>query len=110
MPARQPKSRLQAPNPESAQGQIVLGNSAAPATASPNAMPRVQVLSRTEFRRFELQATDARMPASVKANLLKELQNKIGAIPESELAPEVRELLDMLRKETGAGKTAEKAA
>ena len=63
-------------------------------------LPRVQVLSPTELRRFQLLATDARLTDAAKADVLKDLQGKIGTVAESELAPEVREVLDMLRSST----------
>ena len=61
--------------------------------------PRVQVLSPTELSKIQLMATDSQMPQALKAEALKDLESKIGVIPESDLAPEVREVLDMLRKE-----------
>jgi len=71
--------------------------------------PHVQVLNPTDLLVFQLKATDPLLPAAAKAELLKELLKKIGNVPESELSPEVRELLNMLRSEVaskdGGGKT-----
>ncbi|MGD0088724.1 MAG: hypothetical protein ABSE73_02285 [Planctomycetota bacterium] len=71
--------------------------------------PHVQVLNPTELLAFQLKATDPLLPAAAKAEALKELLKKIGSVPESELSPEVRELLNSLRSEVaiknGADKT-----
>lgn len=65
-------------------------------------VPRVQVLSPAQMRKLELIATDNQLPAFMKTDALKELNEAIGGVSESELTPDVRQLLDMLRKDTGA--------
>ena len=73
--------------------------------------PHVQVLNPSDLLVFQLKATDPLLPAAAKAEVLRELLKKIGAVPETELSPEVRELLDMLRSEValknGGGKNGE---
>lgn len=64
--------------------------------------PHVQVLKPTDLLVFQLKATDPLLPPAAKAEALKELLKKIGNVPESELAPEVRELLNLLRGEAAA--------
>ncbi|HYG76152.1 MAG TPA: hypothetical protein VEK08_14200, partial [Planctomycetota bacterium] len=59
--------------------------------------PRVQVLPPTELWKFQLMISDPELSPELKAQALKELQQKIGNIPESELTPEVREILSALR-------------
>ena len=71
-------------------------------------LPRVQVLSPAQLRKLELMATDDKMPAPMKADALKELNDAIGGLPESELTPEVRQLLEMLRKDVGIKKDVKK--
>jgi len=74
--------------------------------------PRVQPLSPTELWKLQLRASDPSLSAEQKRELLNELQQKTGAIPESELTSEIRELLNQLRepnagiKSTQADKTA----
>jgi hypothetical protein len=69
------------------------------------------VLNPSDLLVFQLKATDPLLPAAAKAEVLKELLKKIGTVPETELSPEVRELLDMLRSEVslknGGGKNGE---
>lgn len=65
--------------------------------------PRVQPLSPTELWKLQLQASDPSITAEQKRQLLNELQQKTGSIPESELTSEIRELLSQLReKESGS--------
>jgi len=74
-------------------------------TAASNA-PRVQPLSPTELWKLQLRASDPSLTADQKRQLLNELQQKTGAIPEGELTSEIRELLSQLREpETGAKPT-----
>lgn len=73
----------------------------------PGEAPRVQILSPTQLKKFQLLATDEKLSQAEKSKIEMELRDKIGAIPESELAPALRELLDMLREETGGKKKAD---
>jgi hypothetical protein len=73
------------------------GGGAGGVLATPGQTPRVQVLKPTELLAFQLTATDPQLPPAARAAALKELLRKIGNVPESELAPEVRELLEALR-------------
>src|SRR5205823_5903359 len=59
-----------------------------------------------DLRKFELIATDDRLSPEQKAAALRELTGAIGNIPESELTSAERQVLEMLRKETAAGKDA----
>ncbi len=59
--------------------------------------PRVQVLAPTELLRLQLLATDPQAVPEQQAEALKELLNRIGNVPESELAPDVRDLLNAMR-------------
>jgi hypothetical protein len=59
--------------------------------------PRVQVLKPTDLLSFRLLASDPNLDPAKRAAALKELLRKIGTVPESELAPDVRELLEALR-------------
>ncbi len=61
--------------------------------------PRVQVLAPAELHKLELIATDPELSAARKSEALKELNDAIGGLPESELTPDVRQLLDTLRKD-----------
>lgn len=72
------------------------------ATAS-NA-PRVQPLSPTELWKLQLRASDPSLTAEQKRQLLNELQQKTGAIPEGELTAEIRELLSQLREPDAGAK------
>jgi hypothetical protein len=64
--------------------------------------PRVQTLSPAQLRKFELMATDPNLPAAMKGEALKELNDAIGGLPESELTPDERQVLDLLRKQAAA--------
>jgi len=67
------------------------------------ATPRVQPLSPTELWKLQLRASDPSITADQKRQLLNELQQKTGTIPEGELTAEIRELLSQLREpDTGA--------
>lgn len=77
-------------------------------TASSSPTARVQPLSPTELLQFQLLASDSEMTAAQRAAALRDLQQKIGAVPESELAPELRDLLAVLRQEPN-GATVEAA-
>lgn len=61
--------------------------------------PRVQVLAPVELHKLELIATDPQLSAAMKSEALKELNDAIGGLPESELTPDVRQLLEALRKD-----------
>ncbi|MEI6233284.1 MAG: hypothetical protein WCT04_09540 [Planctomycetota bacterium] len=63
--------------------------------------PRIQVLSPAQMRKLEL-AIDPHMPTVLKSELLKELNEAMAGISENELTPEVRHLLNMLRKDLDA--------
>jgi len=67
------------------------------APAAARQTPTVHVLPPTELLKFQLASSEAELPADVKAHLLKELQLRIGNVPESELTPEVRDILNALR-------------
>lgn len=60
--------------------------------------PRVQPLSPTELWKLQLRASDPSLTAEQKRQLLNELDQKTGAIPEGELTAEIRELLSQLRE------------
>jgi len=81
---------------------VASGGDATNAQANLSQVPRVQVLSPAQLRKLELMATDDKLPTSMKADALKELNDALGGLPESELTPEVRQLLEMLRKDIGA--------
>ncbi|HEY3321103.1 MAG TPA: hypothetical protein VGP72_11605 [Planctomycetota bacterium] len=63
----------------------------------PGQTPRVQVLTPTDLIKYQLLATDPDMPLAQKSQALKELIKSIGTVPESELAPEIRDILNTLR-------------
>lgn len=66
--------------------------------------PRVQPLSPTELWKLQLRASDPSITPEQKRQLLNELQQKTGAIPEGELTTEIRELLSQLREPDAAAK------
>jgi len=70
--------------------------------AEPRRAPFVQPLTPTEKLKVDLKMSDPDMSTKEKAELLKELEKKIGNVPETELEPELREVLAKLRAETGA--------
>ena len=77
---------------------------------SPAPLPdalRVEVLTPTEFFKYQLAAGSLEVPESVKARALEELEAKIGALPESELSPQVRAVLEALREQVGQRKSSE---
>ena len=73
--------------------------------AAPTPSARVQPLSPTELLQLQLLASDPESTTAQKAAALRELQQKIGAVPESELAPDVRDLLTTLRQEQSGPET-----
>jgi hypothetical protein len=77
-------------------------NASSRASAQQREAPKIEVLSPAELRKLQLIATDPDLLAAAKSEALKELLNSMGGIPESELTPEVRQLLDILRKETAS--------
>lgn len=72
------------------------------AAAEPRRAPYVQPLTPTEKLKMDLQLSDPDMSTKEKAELLKELEKKISNVPETELDPELRDVLAKLRAETGA--------
>jgi hypothetical protein len=85
------------------------GGLAAVSPRPENQLPRVEVLSPTEMRRLQLIAIDPRMSLAQKLEALKELRAKIGNLSERDLSPDVRELLETLRAETGEKNGTDKA-
>ena len=79
------------------------------ASATLRETPRVQVLAPAELHKLELIATDPQLSAAQKSEALKELNDAIGGLPESELTPDVRQLLDTLRKDAAPPDAASKA-
>lgn len=70
----------------------------------------VQLLSPTAKLKYQLAAMNRNLPTELKEKLLRELERKIGAVPEEDLAKEIRDLLHDLRrqvKEAGAPATGE---
>lgn len=61
------------------------------------ATPRVQPLSPTELLKLQLRATDPNLANEQRKQILAEVQQKIGGVPENELTDDVRELLRELR-------------
>jgi hypothetical protein len=101
MPPRAQADRNLPPRGEGAGGVGLRGGAPGALNSSAQQSPRVQVLKPTELLVFQLTATDPNLPQVAKAAALKELLKKIGNVPESELTPEVRELLTLLRSEAG---------
>ena len=79
-------------------------------SAAPREVPRVQILAPAQMRKLELMATDPQLSTASKRDALKELNEAIGGIPEGDLTPEVRELLDLLRTQTASVKSDKDAA
>lgn len=82
----------------------MLASGEQPGAAAATTTPRVQPLSPTELWKLQLRASDPSITAEQKRQLLNELQQKTGAIPESELTSEIRELLSQLREPDAAAK------
>jgi hypothetical protein len=59
--------------------------------------PSVEVLSQTDLQRFQLVASDPLLSDSRRTEELQKLMNKLGGIPENQLTPLDRQLLNQLR-------------
>lgn len=70
--------------------------------------PFVQPLTPTEILKLNLDLSNSEMTTEAKTALLRDLEKKIGSVPETELTPELRDILNSLRAETGT-KTADAA-
>jgi hypothetical protein len=66
--------------------------------------PSVEVLSQTDLQRFQLVASDPMLNDSRKSEEFQKLMAKLGGIPENQLTPLDRQLLNQLR--TDGAKTA----
>jgi len=71
-------------------------------------MFRVELLTPTEFFKYQLLASSVELPRELKVRALEELEGKLGALPPADLDPEVRELLAALRSQVGREKQGEK--
>ena len=65
--------------------------------AASSQTPRVEVLNPTDLFDLQLKASDPELSQSARNEALQELLKKIGHVPEGELTPEVRELLNAFR-------------
>jgi len=99
MPPRARSSRIPGPMELGGMPGLRDGSGINGGPAADSHTPHVQVLNPSDLLIFQLKATDPLLPPEAKAEVLKELLKKIGNLPESELSPEVRELLNMLRSE-----------
>jgi hypothetical protein len=61
--------------------------------------PRVQVLSPTENIRYWLELTDPGKSLDEKAQILKQLESKLGLSPQTALSPELQQVYSELRRQ-----------
>jgi hypothetical protein len=86
-----------------ANGSMANPGAASGESAKREAEPlRVQVLAPAQLRKLQLMATDTELPPALKAQALDELLKAIGSVPESALTQDVREILELLRKDARA--------
>jgi hypothetical protein len=97
-PALDKNSADKAPNERPKRAAGARGAGGGESAASPvEDTPSVEVLSQTDLQRFQLVASDPLLSDARRAEELQKLMNKLGGIPENQLTPLDRQLLNQLR-------------